>query len=322
MGDTATFEPKAPAGEVGAAALRAQFAKFLLYGPGVKEGRDPEEVHQMRVAARRMRAALREFHGCFPDSSQGLREELKWLSGLLGAVRDLDVVAEGLRASCLAEDDDAAAPILEALSVRKAGARVVLLEALDSKRYASLKGSLEDLLSGSRRGGHYDVPACAVASLSLRRRRKAAKKLAASISAESSPDEFHRLRILCKRLRYSAEFFAAVYGDPAKAYATGLVPLQDLLGRLQDLRMARGVYEAILESPESPLSPQSTRLLGNLVGAGEEDAIALRKEFSNRTDSLGGKAWKKLERRLASKKKARERSSKLTSDEGAGSGQV
>ena len=64
--------------------------------PGTRLGEDPEELHDMRVATRRLRAALSLFEAVLPVRAQVFREELGWLARLLGTVRDLDVQLEGL----------------------------------------------------------------------------------------------------------------------------------------------------------------------------------------------------------------------------------
>src|SRR5689334_3378827 len=73
-------------GSIGAVAvevLRQQFEATRLHAPGAREGADPEEVHDMRVAIRRLRAALRSFADVLPKDWEGVRSELKWLGGSL-----------------------------------------------------------------------------------------------------------------------------------------------------------------------------------------------------------------------------------------------
>ena len=83
-------------GELAYAVLRRQLAVVRDKEPGTRLGEDPEELHDMRVATRRMRAALALFAGVLPVRAQVFREELGWLARMLGAVRDLDVQLEGL----------------------------------------------------------------------------------------------------------------------------------------------------------------------------------------------------------------------------------
>ena len=83
-------------GEVAFAVLRRQLAVVRAKEPGTRLGEDPEELHDMRVATRRLRAALSLFEGVLPVRAQVFRQELGWVAGLLGAVRDLDVQLENL----------------------------------------------------------------------------------------------------------------------------------------------------------------------------------------------------------------------------------
>ena len=86
-------------GELAFAVLRRQLAILRDKEPGTRLGEDPEELHDMRVATRRVRAALALFAAVLPVRAQVFREELGWLGRLLGAVRDLDVQLEGLTES-------------------------------------------------------------------------------------------------------------------------------------------------------------------------------------------------------------------------------
>ncbi len=78
--------------------LRAQLRAVLANDPGTRLGRDPESLHDMRVAVRRSRALLRAGQPLYANDMSGLTEELRWVGEKLGAVRDLDVLLERLRA--------------------------------------------------------------------------------------------------------------------------------------------------------------------------------------------------------------------------------
>ncbi len=92
------------------ARIGEQYAELLRHDPGVRVGDDPEDLHDLRVAARRLRALLRAADVLLvPEWSQPLRDELKWLGGELGPARDLDVLLEHLRAEAAALGEDEAA---------------------------------------------------------------------------------------------------------------------------------------------------------------------------------------------------------------------
>src|SRR5207248_11382379 len=100
--------PKSPAGDAVRAALAAGTTRLLRHDPGVRLGDDPEDVHQARVGARRLRSDLRTFAPLVePDWREHLQDELRWLGDQLGAVRDADVLLDRLRrqASTLPERD-------------------------------------------------------------------------------------------------------------------------------------------------------------------------------------------------------------------------
>jgi len=88
-----------PHAEAGRKVLRFHLARMLAREPGTRAGIDPEELHGMRVATRRMRAAWRVFGDAYnPDRTKVYRRRLRELAALLGGVRDLDVLIEATEA--------------------------------------------------------------------------------------------------------------------------------------------------------------------------------------------------------------------------------
>ena len=141
---------KAPAIQHLVAMLEDQYREMLLHDPGTRLGEDPEELHQMRVAVRRLRALLRAAR---PMLDRGwvtdLRSELKWAGASLGEVRDLDVLIDHLRAdaAALGQDELAAfAPLTARLDQQRDQAREALLRDLASPRYMRLLDRLESEL--------------------------------------------------------------------------------------------------------------------------------------------------------------------------------
>src|SRR5215467_4412586 len=86
-----TTTPHITTGELGLQVLRQHALAFGQHAPEARTSSDIEHVHQTRVATRRMRAALRVFGDVLPPELAGLSDELKWIAGQLGPVRDLDV---------------------------------------------------------------------------------------------------------------------------------------------------------------------------------------------------------------------------------------
>ena len=139
--------PGGSAAEVLAAAFKTQYGRLLAHDPGTRLGSDPEDLHQLRVATRRLRAFLRAGRQVLdPEWADALREELGWLGGALGPMRDLDVLLAHLRTEAAGlggEDAQAAGELLSALEKRRVAARAELAAALDSERYLALLERVE-----------------------------------------------------------------------------------------------------------------------------------------------------------------------------------
>ena len=139
-------------GDVAFAVLRRQLAVLRAKEPGTRLGEDPEELHDMRVATRRLRAALSLFEAVLPVRAQVFRAELGWLARLLGAVRDLDVQLENLAAMSFSDADLALSPehrggdplaeLSALLEGEREAARADMLQGLDSVRWDRLAKGL------------------------------------------------------------------------------------------------------------------------------------------------------------------------------------
>ncbi|HRU06406.1 MAG TPA: CHAD domain-containing protein, partial [Candidatus Brocadiia bacterium] len=122
--------------------LRKHFARLLWHDPGARLGFDPERLHDMRVAARRILAALRLFRDALPQRRvETLRREFRWLAGELGRVRDLDVSIARLEAEARDMGPDvekAVAPYRDSMARDRERARRRMLRSLSSRRYEAL----------------------------------------------------------------------------------------------------------------------------------------------------------------------------------------
>ena len=198
-------EKPAPRPKSDADRIRLYFAQryvdLLAADPGVRLGADAEPVHDLRVAVRRLRALLRAGQKLFVrEWADDLRDELDWLGRALGPLRDLDVLAEHLRAEGaeLGDADRAdLGPVLEALESDRAAARADALAALDSERYFTLLESLASPPQLADEGGTLEAAADAQLG-KLRKNVRAAK-------ANGSDELLHKSRIRAKRVRYLAE---------------------------------------------------------------------------------------------------------------------
>jgi CHAD domain-containing protein len=201
--------------------------------PGARSGRDPEDLHQMRVAVRQLRAILRASRALFDAKAvERLRSELDWLGAKLGLVRDLDVLHAYLHprlAALEGAEHRAGQRVLRRLGGDRARARAGLNEALDSPRYPRTLEQLETFLSRPP-ASTSDVSLPDVAATEWKRLRKAVQKL----PGRPSTDELHAVRIKVKRARYAAELARVAAGARGKRFIHQAKKLQDILGDLQD----------------------------------------------------------------------------------------
>jgi CHAD domain-containing protein len=227
------------------ALLARQYREVLANDPGVRLGADPEALHQARVGTRRARALLRAAHALIdPAWAERLRAELKWLGGLLGPVRDLDVLLDHLDAdSAVLENADARAfrRIRKRLATQRDEARAALLEGTDSGRYFELLDLLEGAADAP--GSGQVVALDAIAARAFDRLRKTARKL----PKRPSDDELHQVRIATKRARYAAELAEPVLKKPGSRFIECAKVLQDVIGEHQDACVAEERIRALAQ---------------------------------------------------------------------------
>ena len=289
------------AGETAFRVLRNQFGIFLSHEAGTRIGEDPEELHDMRVATRRMRAAMKIFEKAVPVKTQEFRDEFKWVAGYLGEVRDLDVLLERLEGWALdaaPQDREPLAALWTLLEEQWDRQRKAMLRTLDSRRYARLVESFGEFLrrGPSRRSRVSQRPILAAGPGLIRKPYQKVRKLGDPLTPESSGEEYHELRKKGKRLRYALEFLSDIYGDPAKDLIKPLKNLQDILGDHQDAEVAtaylRGLTVAKGRSPKLP--PETVFVMGGIAYRHETEAKKLRAEFPKAYGKVKGKRWKKL----------------------------
>lgn len=224
-----------------------------------REGTDPEGVHQMRVAVRRIRAALKASGE--PDP-QAVRPELRWLGGVLGRIRDLDVLLGHLRAQAAdlsTEEQDAVARLLRGLVEQRRRARRRMLDTFRGARYARLLATLAELIDGPPTAEPVDVPgdakrAAGTALLrAVRAPHRKLAKAAAALGDDPTDEELHALRIRGKRLRYAAELAApTVGGKRMRALIKATKEFQDILGDHQDTVVAEQELRRLIDEQDQP----------------------------------------------------------------------
>jgi CHAD domain-containing protein len=288
-------------GELAFRVLREQFGIFLAHEPGTRIGEDPEELHDMRVATSRMRAAMKIFEKAVPVRTQKFRDEFKWVAGFLGEVRDLDVQLERLDGwvlEAVEEDREPLEALRAVLEEQREKQRKAMLRTLDSRRYARLTEQFGEFLrcGPSRRSQASRQPILAAAPDVVRKPYRKVRKLGDPLTEESSGEEYHELRKKGKRLRYALEFLSDIYGDPAKDLIKSLKKLQDVLGDHQDAEVASShLRELSVAKGRSPkLPPAPVFVMGGVAYRYEVQARELRTEFPEVYGKIQGKRWKKL----------------------------
>jgi CHAD domain-containing protein len=296
--------PSLTIGEVAVATMRRQFASFLKHEPGARLGENDEEIHDMRVATRRMRAALRLFRDYLPRRTTArMMRELRWIALALGEVRDLDVQIAQIRAwdgRLLLVDQDTIHPLLDLLAKRRTDGRRKLLDVLDSTRYdrdvATMIRLLRRGFRGDARGA--DLPIRAVTPLLIRDHHRKLLKATRRVRDGSSPDDYHRVRIRCKRYRYALEFLENVVGPPAKGMIASSVKVQDILGQLQDSRVAIALLKKIAASRHPHLPERTLTALGEIAQLYDRSGEEARGSYPGAIRRLRGKRWRSVDRAL------------------------
>jgi len=237
LGDGATVA------EVVRGALAASAVRLLRHDAGVRLGDEPEDVHQARVATRRLRSDLRTFRGLLePAWVEPLREELGWLGGALGVVRDAEVLRDRLRGRepmLTLEDRRAVQALVRSVEQSRERARARLLDSMRGERYDVF---LDSLVDGANRppvlaevGEH---PATEVLRPALEGPWKHLRTAIGAIVDDPRDEALHAARIRAKRVRYAAEAVAPVFGKRARAFAQAAADLQEILGEHQDAVVA------------------------------------------------------------------------------------
>ena len=232
-----TSERGTPPGEALGIALEAEYLALLAHDPGTRRGDDPEDLHQLRVATRRLRAFLRAARPLVEiDWATSLREELGWLGGHLGPARDLDVMLDRLRAEVEALDGDAegARGLLEALAEERAAAYVDVVEVLGGDRYFALLDRLEAAAMPPLTGDETALTAI------FHREAKRMRRTFAALGNEPEDAALHASRIAVKRARYAADLASHELGRPGERFVTVAKHMQDILGDHQDAVVAEG----------------------------------------------------------------------------------
>ncbi|WP_426615084.1 CHAD domain-containing protein [Bradyrhizobium sp. McL0616] len=258
------LDPSSSLDEAFATILRACLHHLLQSLPAAEDGRDPEGVHQLRVALRRLRSALDLMRSVVSLSKLDLlRSEAKWLAQNLSPARDWDVfqqqtlrvVAQGCPAIAGFDALEAAVEQRRLASYDKV--RQVLADRRASYFLIGLGGWIE------ARGWRGDVAPEHLAQLAEPAMNFAQRILSAQHAKvlkrgrrfkSRSPEQLHRLRLAAKKLRYVTDFLLPLYGQrkSTRRFSRGLADLQHELGLYNDMATTASLLADVgTESPGS-----------------------------------------------------------------------
>lgn len=271
----------ATAGDHLLAYLRDQRDKLVALDPAVR--RDlPDAVHDMRVATRRLRSALRAYRRLLDrEAVAPLAAELQWLTRELGVDRDREVLDERLTAAV----DALPAPLLTGpvrrrltlwTGARRGSTRPRVAAALDSRRYLDLLTALDAFLADPPlRKAAARKPAKPLAKALDKEFARLSRLMEHALALDPGPERdtaLHEARKKAKRTRYAAEAARPALGGPARRLAEDAKSLQRPLGEHQDTVMAR---EALLDIASDAAEAGEPAFTWGVLHGREEKAAAL-----------------------------------------------
>ena len=283
------------------AELRRLLAAWRRHEPGARLGEDPEELHQLRVTARRIDATLGLFRRQLPAALVRARKPTKAILRSLGAARDLDVELSELARYCahLPEEERAAAEPLRALLERdRSRARSRMVRSLDAEPTRHWLETLTQATNAEHGAGNGADPAMVVMPERVRRRFRKLRKSVRKLRPKSSMEDYHLVRRRAKQLRYATECGAVMFGKPANDMLKALRRMQDKLGAHQDACMAQNRLAAIAADPPSDLPPTTLFLMGRLAEHYAQVTGETRRTLARSWRKVRGRRWKALRARL------------------------
>ena len=290
--------------------LSTQLVRLQRCEAGARLGDHDEALHDMRVAARRLRTALRLFAGVLPREGgtdpdpvtdpQVIDRSLRWLTTELGVVRDLDVQLERIREQRAVAGGmmaDALAPLARLLLARREEAHSVMVNGLDTPRLGQLYHSLEGLIAiGPERLPQRALePATDLVPEILQTQYRAFRRRARQLERGEAADAatLHATRRRVKRLRYAAEFANGIDRERTTVLASALKLAQDLLGLHQDAEIAIAQLRKIVRDDGDDLPGSTLFAMGELAQRYRDDQRAHRFAAAEATVAVRP-CWRRL----------------------------
>ncbi|MFC4534212.1 CHAD domain-containing protein [Sphaerisporangium dianthi] len=274
--------------------LRSQLTALLAQDPRVRQVEE-DAVHQMRVACRRLRSALQSFSDVISETT-GIQEELRWIAGVLGEARDLEVIRDRFARTLEELDADlVAGPIRarlgEDLERREGEALARATEAMKGERYFALLDRLDTMVAKPPltplAAKKAETTLAKVADKSWRRVVKKYDLAQAIEDAAQRETAMHDVRKAAKRARYTAESLKPLLGDQASCLAKRAKLVQETLGLYLDGVVAQGIL--LEETGRAREAGEDTFTYGLLLGLERTAAERSREAFPEVWDEIVGK---------------------------------
>jgi len=284
--------------EVAVANIRRYWSDWQRHEPGARLGDDPEELHDLRVAGRKLDATLRQFRRSLPESLLRIRPTLKTVFRALGSVRDLDVSMSELESfsrELPKSDRPAVEPLKLHLMSERGRARTQMLRVLDSiwvrQQLQEMTAALAAPMAPAQQSS--SELALHAAPTLIRRRYRKLRKRADRLTPKSSVEAYHEVRGQVKKLRYALEAVAVMYGKPADEMLRALRRWQEKLGVQQDATVASVRLNALANEPPQDIPSDTLFLMGRLAQHHAAQAARARKVYAKGYRKIRGR-WKRL----------------------------
>jgi len=302
-------DPSMQMDEIALANLRRYLSAWYLHEPGARLGDDPEALHDLRVAGRRLDAILRQFQSYLPPAIVKVRPTLKKTLRTLGEARDLDVALielETFRRELPEAERASVDPLRRHLESEREKARAQMLHMLDS---SAVQKGLETLTLALAQpaeppAGPLPELALTAASNLIRGRYKKVRKGAERLTSESSTEAFHAVRGQVKKFRYALEAVAVLFGKPADEMVRALRRWQEKLGVQQDAEVASRRLQSLAAVPPQGMPPETLFSMGRLAAHYAARASRARKRRDRAYRKVRSR-WKALKMKLEQSSPAR-----------------
>jgi CHAD domain-containing protein len=287
--------PDVPAAEAMSAILESLLDSMEANVPGTIRDIDTEFLHDLRVAVRWTRSALKLCGDALPDGlASEFRPEFRWLGDLTTPTRDLDVFLlsyEDMAASLVGASEADLTPFRDFLAASRAAEHRRLVAGLHSARFSRLGANWRCALARVRPAGRLTAGALADAKIAAAHR--SALRTGRRVTPTSPAESLHDLRKRCKELRYLVEMFGSLHDRAQLSQAVReLKALQDCLGEFQDAEVQRTeIREMAGQMLDSGCGPAQTLLaMGEIVAGLAARQSRARAQFAGRFADFSGPA--------------------------------